>query len=162
MNIYRKAYSVVGALLLLEYLGQFYLIAMAVFTVGAAHGSTNPHTIYSAFKNADTFAGLHFFEGMVVIPITTLVLIGLSFAARHPRKTTWQTAGLLGLLVIQAGLVEIHIPLVSALHALNAILLVSLGSWLCWNNWAFRRQPAPLAAPGWRPEPEPEPEPARV
>src|SRR5438270_3332 len=87
MNIYRKAYSVVGALLLLEYLGQFYLIAMAVFTVGAAHGSTNPHTIYSAFKNADTFAGLHFFEGMVVIPITTLVLIGLSFAARHPRKS---------------------------------------------------------------------------
>ncbi|TMD07855.1 MAG: hypothetical protein E6J02_06235 [Chloroflexi bacterium] len=149
MNIYRKAYSVVGALLLLEYLGQFYLIAMAVFTVGAAHGSTNPHTIYSAFKNADTFAGLHFFEGMVVIPITTLVLIGLSFAARHPRKTTWQTAGLLGLLVIQAGLVEIHIPLVSALR-------------LCWNNWAFRRQPAPLAAPGPQPEPEPEPEPARV
>src|SRR2546421_2228467 len=156
-NFFRKAYTVAGALLILEYLGQFYLIAMALFTVGAAHDSKDPHTIYMAFKNADTFAGIHFFEGMVVIPITTLILIGLSFAARHPRKTSWQTAGLLGLLVIQAGLVEIHIPLVSALHALNAILLVSLGSWLCWSNWAFRRQAAPVAAPGPEPEPEPVP-----
>ncbi len=160
MTFFRRAYSVVGALLLLEYLGQFYLIAMAIFTLGAAHGSKNPHTIYTAFKNADTFAGIHFFEGMVVIPITTLVLIGLSFAARHPRKTTWQTAGLLGLLVIQALLVEIHIPVVSALHALNAILLVSLGSWLLWRNWAFRRQPA--AAVPAAPPPEPEPEPTAV
>jgi hypothetical protein len=144
MSMFRKAYSVVGALLILEYLTQFYLIATALFTLVQAwfqhEGNPSSKQIYAAFKNADSIAQLHVANGYVLIPITTLVLIGLSFAARHPRKTTGLTALLLVLLALQIGLVWLGIPGVTALHALNALVLLSLASWLTWTNWAWRTQ----------------------
>jgi hypothetical protein len=147
MSMFRKAYSVVGALLILEYLTQFYLIATAIFTLAQAYfenqGQPSSKAIYGSFKNADSIASLHVFNGYVMIPITTLVLIGLSFAARQPRKTTGLTALLLVLLVLQIALVWLGIPGVTALHALNALVLLSLASWLTWTNWAWRTQSAP-------------------
>lgn len=144
MTRFRKAYSIVGALLILEYLAQFYLIATAIFTFGQAFDSethkASSKAIYAAFKSADSIASLHVFNGYYVIPITTLVLIGLSFAARHPRKTTGLTAFLFVLLVLQMALVWLAVPMVTALHALNAIVLVSLAGWLTWTNWAWRAQ----------------------
>lgn len=142
MSTFRKAYTIVGALLILEYLAQFYLIATAIFTVGEAFDGPDSHpsskAIYAAFKNGDSIAAIHVFNGYYVIPITTLVLIGLSLAARLPRKTIGLTALLLVLLVLQMALVWLAIPLVTALHALNAIVLLSLAGWLTWTNWAWR------------------------
>ena len=148
MSVFRKAYSVVGALLILEYLTQFYLIATAMFTLAQAHlpsRQDNPSSkaIYASFKNADAIATIHVFNGYYVIPITTLVLIGLSFGARHPRKTTGLTALLAVLLLLQMSLVWLAIPGVTALHALNAIVLVALAGWLTWTNWAWRTQSVP-------------------
>jgi hypothetical protein len=148
MIVFRKAYSAVGVLLILEYLAQFYLIATAIF---ASRGAFDPYSeprassqaVYASFKDADPIASLHVFNGYVVIPITTLVLIGLSFAARHPRKTTWLTALLFGLLLLQWAFVWVAIPGVTALHALNAIVLVALAGWLTWTNWAWRTQSMP-------------------
>lgn len=145
---FRKAYSVVGALLILEYLAQFYLIATAIFTLGQAfeQGPDSHPTskaIYAAFKNADSIASVHVINGYFVIPITTLVLIGFSFAARHPRKTTGLTALLAVLLLLQDGLVWLAIPGVSALHALNGIVLVALAGYLAWTNWAWRTRSEP-------------------
>jgi hypothetical protein len=53
------------------------------------------------------------------------------------------------LLLLQMALVWLAIPGVSALHALNAIVLLGLASWLTWTNWAWRRtsQPAKTAEP---------------
>jgi hypothetical protein len=147
MSMFRKAYSVAGALLILEYLTQFYLIATAMFTLVQAYfeseGNPSSKAIYASFKNADPIASLHVFNGHVIIPITTLVLIGLSFAARHPRKTSGLTALLFVLLLVQIALVWVGIPGVTALHALNAIVLLSLASWLTWTNWAWRTQSVP-------------------
>jgi hypothetical protein len=149
MNIYRKAYSIVGGLLILEYLTQFYLIATAIFTLGQAFDGPDSHpsskAIYGAFKNADPIASIHVFNGYYVIPITTLALIGLSFAARLPRKTSGWTALLLVLLLLQMALVWLAIPVVTALHAINAIVLLGLASWLTWTNWAWRTPSEPEA-----------------
>jgi heme A synthase len=149
MITFRKAYSAVGVLLILEYLAQFYLIATAIFTSGGAFDpysepKASSQAIYASFKDADPIAQLHVFNGYFVIPITTLVLIGLSFAARHPRKTTGLTALLAVLLLLQMSLVWLAIPMVTALHALNAVVLVALAGWLTWTNWAWRtpREPA--------------------
>ena len=142
MTALRKAYSIVGALLILEYLTQLYLIATALFTLVRAYEENQGHpsskAIYAAFKNADPIAAIHVFNGYVIIPITTLVLISLSFGARHPRKTTALTALLFVLLIFQISLVWVAIPGVSALHALNAVVLISLAAWLTWTNWAWR------------------------
>jgi hypothetical protein len=147
MNMYRKAYSIVGGLLILEYLTQFYLIATAIFTLGQAFDGPDSHpsskAIYGAFKNADAIASIHVFNGYYVIPITTLVLVGLSFAARLPRRTSWLTSLLLVLLLLQMALVWLAIPGVTALHALNAIVLLGLASWLTWTNWAWRTASLP-------------------
>ena len=142
MSLFRKAYSVVGALLILEYLAQFYLIATALFTLVQAYhdnaGNPSSKALYASFKNADNVAAIHVLNGYDVIPITTLVLIGLALAARLPRRTIGLTALLLVLLALQIGLVWLKIPIVTALHAVNAIVLVSLAGWLTWTNWAWR------------------------
>jgi hypothetical protein len=137
MSIARKAYSVFNVVLMLEYLAQFYLIASAFFTV--TNANDDPKSVYSAFKNADTFAGLHAINGWPVIGTTTLILIGLAFAARHPWRTTLLTALLFVLLLLQLLLARAGMPVLSAVHGLNALVLVGLNGWLTRQNWAFRR-----------------------
>ena len=160
MSMFRKAYSVVGALLILEYLAQFYLIATAIFTVAQAYhesgGNPSSNAIYTSFKNADSIAAIHVLNGYDVIPITTLVLIGLALAARLPRRTIGLTALLLVLLALQIGLVWLKIPIVTALHALNAVVLVSLAGWLTWTNWAWRTSAKTQPAPAARAAPTPD------
>ena len=150
MNTFRKAYSIVGALLILEYLTQFYLIASALFTLAQAYHQAQGHptskAIYAAFKNADSIAAIHVANGYDVIPITTLVLIGLAFAARLSRKTIGLTVLLAVLLLLQMALVWLKIPSLTALHGINAVVLLSLASWLTWTNWAWRVAPQPKAA----------------
>jgi hypothetical protein len=135
MTIFRKTYSVLGALLMIQFFAQLYFIAAAIFTIVAADDNAN--SVYSAFKNADTFAGLHAVNGDL-IGLTILLMIGASFGARYPWRTTIMTGVLLLLLIIQAVLAHTGIALVSAVHGLNALVMVGLGGYLTGRNWVFR------------------------
>jgi hypothetical protein len=46
------------------------------------------------------------------------------------------------LLFIQSILAYTGIPLLSGLHGVNALIMISLGGYLTVRNWAFRRQTA--------------------
>ena len=136
MSVFRKAYSVAGAVLMIQFFAQLYFIAAALFTIVNANDSAQD--VYSAFKNADTFAGLHAFNGDLT-GLTILVMLGLSFGARFPRRTKIMTGVLFVLLVVQLLLAHTGIALISALHGLNALVLVGLGGYLTGTNWAFGR-----------------------
>lgn len=138
MAIFRKAYSVVGALLMLQFFAQLYFIAGALFTI--VNANDNAKDVYAAFHNADSFAGLHAINGDV-IGLTTLVMLGLSFGSRYPWRTTILTGLLFVLLVVQVLLAHTGIPALSGLHGLNALVLVGLGGYLTGRNWAFRPTP---------------------
>jgi hypothetical protein len=143
MSVFRKAYSVAGAVLMIQFFAQLYFIAAALFTMVNANDSAQ--SVYSAFKNADTFAGLHALNGDLT-GLTVLVMLGLSFGARHPRRIKIMTGVLFALLVVQVVLAHTGIPLISALHGLNALVLVGLGGYLTGSTWAFGRT-AGAAAP---------------
>lgn len=149
--VIRKAYSVVGVLLLVELLAQFYFAAGGIFTIAAkADPQTSAAVVKQAVSNSDAFFGLHSLNGVLVIPVTILVLIGLSFWARYPWRTTGFTALLFGLLIIQALLAGIGfagVAVVAGLHGVNALILVGLAIYLAVRNWAFRRQAAPATSP---------------
>jgi hypothetical protein len=144
VNIFRKAYSVAGVVLMLQFLLQLYFIASALFTIISAND--NAKDVYSAFKNADTFAGLHAINGDL-IALTILVMIGCSFGSRYPWRTTILTAVLFVLLVIQAVLAHTGIPALSGLHGVNALILIGLGGFLTGRNWAFGRRAANATQP---------------
>jgi len=142
VSIFRKAYSVAGAILMLQFVLQLYFVAAAVLTIFQAND--NAKDVYSAFKTADSFAGLHRANGDL-LGITILVMIGCSFGARYPWRTTILTAVLFLLLVVQSILAYTGIPLLSGLHGVNALVMIGLGGYLTGRNWAFRR--GPEAAP---------------
>lgn len=142
MSIFRKAYSVFGALLMLQFLAQLYFIASAIFTI--VNANDNAKDVYSAFKNADNFAGLHAINGDL-IGLTTLIMVGLSFGSRYPWRTTILSGVLFLLLVIQSVLAHTGIPALSGLHGINALIMIGLGGYLTGRNWAFRPEPAAAA-----------------
>jgi hypothetical protein len=142
VSIFRKAYSVFGAVLMLQFLAQLYFIAAAIFTI--VNSNDNAKDVYAAFKNADTFAGLHAVNGDL-IGLTTLIMLGLSFGSRYPWRTTILTGVLFVLLVIQSVLAHTGIPALSGLHGVNALIMIGLGGYLTGRNWAFRPEPAKTA-----------------
>src|SRR5437879_13118678 len=83
---------------MLQFLAQLYFIAAAIFTI--VNANDNAKDVYTAFKNADNFAGLHAINGDI-IGLTILVMIGLSFGSRYPWRTTILTGVLFVLLVMQ-------------------------------------------------------------
>jgi hypothetical protein len=145
----RKAYSAVGVLLLAEIALQFYLIAAGALAVWGA--ADNAASVYAAFKTGDQFASIHGFDGTFVIPLTILVLIALSFAARLPGRVKGMTAALFGLMVVQFVLGVAGsgggtgLAVIGGLHGLNALAITGLAGQLVVRNWAFRRA-APAAA----------------
>jgi hypothetical protein len=120
---------------MLQFFAQLYFVAAALISIVSA--SDNAKDVYSAFKNADSFLGLHAINGDL-IGLTLLILVGLSFGSRYPWRTTILTGVLFLLLVIQAVLAHTGIPVVSGLHGLNALVMVALGGFLTGRNWAFR------------------------
>lgn len=143
MSIFRKAYSVFGAILMLQFFLQLYFIASAIFTIVAAND--NQKDVYAAFRNADTFAGLHAIGGYLV-GLNLLIMIGLSFGSRYPWRTTIMTAVLFVLLLVQSVLAHTGIPALSGLHGINALIMVGLGGYLTGRNWAFGRRGEETAA----------------
>lgn len=137
MSIFRKAYSVAGVVLMLQFALQLYLIAAAALDIFSAND--NAKDVYSAFKNADTFASLHRLNGDLSA-LTILVMVGCSFGSRYPWRTTLLTALLFVLLVLQSVLAGLgSTPAVAGLHGVNALILIGLGGSLIARNWAFRR-----------------------
>src|SRR5882762_9937638 len=136
MGISRKAYSVLGALLMIQFFAQLYFIAAAALTIFGAEDNAN--SVYSAFKDADTYAGLHATNGGL-IGLTLLIMIGLSFGSRYPWRTTVMTAVLFVLLVLQSIFAHTGVPIVAGLHGVVALVMVGLGGYLTGTNWAFRR-----------------------
>jgi hypothetical protein len=141
MNAFRKAYSVAGALLMLQFFLQLYFIAATLFTI--VNANDNAKDVYAAFKNADSFAGLHAINGDLTA-LTILVMLVLSFAARLPRQTKIMTGVLFALIIIQVILAHTGIAVISALHGINALVLVALGGFLTGRNWAFGRRTEPV------------------
>ena len=135
MSIFRKAYSVFGAVLMLQFFLQLYFVAAALISIVSAND--NAKDVYAAFKNSDSFLGLHAINGDLV-GLTIVILIGLSFGARYPWRTTILTGLLFVLFVIQLLLAHTGIPALSGLHGLNALVMVGLGGFLTGRNWAFR------------------------
>jgi hypothetical protein len=144
MSALRKAYSVAGALLMLQFFLQLYFIAGALFTI--VNANDNAKDVYSAFKNSDTFAGLHAINGDLTA-LTILIMLILSFAARLPRQTKIMTGVLFVLILIQAVLAHTGIAVISALHGINALVLVALGGFLTGRNWAFGRRAQTITTP---------------
>jgi hypothetical protein len=143
---FRKAYSVACVVLLCELFLQFYFAAGGIFTIAAkADPEASAATVKNAVNASEPFFGLHSLNGVFIIPLTILVLIGLSFGARYSRRTKWLTAALFGLMIIQFLLAAVGfagVAVVAGLHGMNAVLLVGLATYLTFMNWAFRRQPA--------------------
>jgi hypothetical protein len=137
VNFSRKAYSVVSVLLLCEILAQFYFMASFAFSVWLA--DDNEKSIAKAAADADVFGLLHVLNGSLVIPLTMLVLIGLSFASRYSWRTTGLTAVLFGLMVIQDSLAFVDKPFVAGLHAVNGVVILGYAAWTARRNWAFGR-----------------------
>ena len=162
MSGFRKAYSVAGVVLLVLLGLQFYLIAAAAWSVWGATPSTGEPTssqIFSGFKLGDGFASLHALDGTFLIPLTILVMIALSFGARHVARVKWMTAALFGLMVIQFFLGFFGSAQNSAgsaiagLHGLNALAIVGLSATLIRQTWAFGSGPAPVGAAPEAPSP---------
>jgi hypothetical protein len=122
---------------MLLFFAQLYFIAATIFTI--INANDNAKDVYTAFKNADTFAGLHAINGYLV-GLVILIMLGLSFAARHPRRTTILTGVLFLLLLLQILLARVGIPAISGLHGLNALVMVGLGGYLVGSSWAFGRR----------------------
>jgi hypothetical protein len=145
VNFFRKAYSVINALLVLEFLAQFFLIGLGLFTVIHADNGTNTaanaKNVYATIMNDPSGGfGLHFLNGLMIIPVTTILLIIFSFAARYPWRTTGLTALLFLLLVIQDALAGFFFDVpaeVNGLHPVNGTLILGLGVWLLVTRWAF-------------------------
>jgi len=57
MTFFRKAYSVACVVLMIQFVAQLYFVAAAILTIFQA--DDNAEDVYSAFKTADKFAGLH-------------------------------------------------------------------------------------------------------
>jgi uncharacterized protein DUF6220 len=144
VSIFRKVYSVAGVVLMIQFFAQLYFIAAAVLTIFNAND--NAKDVYSAFKTADPYAGLHRANGDL-ISVTIVVMIICSFGSRYPWRTTLLTALLFLLLVMQSILAYTGIPLLSGLHGVNALVMIGLGGYLTGRNWAFRRRAEAATVP---------------
>ena len=136
MGIFRKAYSVAGVVLMLQFLLQLYFIAAAATTIYSA--DDNSKSVYAAFKVADTYTGLHLLNAGVMY-LTILALIICSFGSRYPWRTTILTAVLLIQILLQSVFAHTGVPVVGGLHGVNALIMIGLGGYLTGRNWAFRR-----------------------
>jgi hypothetical protein len=138
MGFFRKAYSIVAALLLLDVVVQFFLIGAAIFTlVGEASNGTPAQ---KSFDDSGVYFAAHAING-AGLAILILLMVGLSFGSRFPWRTTGLTALLFLLLAIQSVLAHTGIALVSAFHVINGLVILGLVGYLTRSNWAFGAKP---------------------
>ena len=147
----REMYSVVGLLMLLEFLAQFYTIASSGFIKVANEiaNTENARVASGATQEIEPFGAAHAVIGVFVVPLTIAALIGVSVGARYPRRTTVLAALLFLLWLIQFALAFVGflgVAALAGLHGVNALAMVGLGIHVVKSNWAFGR-PTPAQAP---------------
>ena len=120
----RQTYRVVSSLIALGVLVQAAAIAFGWFQVinDVENGAVLD-------QNAELNAGhiVHGMNGMYVLPLLGLVLLGVSFAAARSVPGARKWAGIVfGLIVLQVVLafVAFGAPIVGALHGINALLIL--------------------------------------
>ena len=120
----RQTYRVVASLIALGVLVQAAAIAFGWFQVinDVENGAVLD-------QNAELNAGhiVHGMNGLYVLPLLGLVLLGVSFAAARSVPGARKWAGItLGLIVLQVVLafVAFGAPIVGALHGVNALLVL--------------------------------------
>jgi energy-coupling factor transporter transmembrane protein EcfT len=82
------------------------------------------------------------------IGIVQLVTLIVAFPARMAGRDKWISAGILGLYIVQTLLPDLKsvLPLISALHPLNAMLLFAVSIWYARHAWRVASMPAGAAA----------------
>lgn len=89
-----------------------------------------------AFNGLNGF-GAHFLVGDL-IGIAMILGIGLAFAARVPWRITAINGGLVVLMIIQFVLAHTGVPVISALHVINGILILGGTANLTREAWKLR------------------------
>jgi Family of unknown function (DUF6220) len=125
----RTAYRVLAFVIAAEVAIQAAAIAYAYFGLGVwidGGGILDKATVEneSATFTGDGGFALHGINGQMVIPVLVIVFFVLSFFAKVPRGVMW--AGVtFGLVVLQVllGLFGHVVPLLGALHGINALLI---------------------------------------
>ncbi|MFN2540138.1 MAG: hypothetical protein ABR549_18575 [Mycobacteriales bacterium] len=130
----RKTYQIFAFLIATEVVIQAAAIAYALAGLGK-WVEDDGGVLNKAVPDADDgpdFRGvggfeLHGINGMMIIPLITLLFLIISFFAKLPGAS--KRAGLIALLVIAQvvlGLTSHSVPLLAALHAINGFVLFSL------------------------------------
>ncbi len=72
---------------------------------------------------------LHGMVGMMVIPLLGLILLIVSFFAKIPSGVKW-AAGLFLVIILQVilGIVAFSVPIIGALHGINALVILTLAT----------------------------------
>lgn len=102
------------------------------------------------FVSGDDSFALHRDVGYL-LSLAPILVLGLAFAARASRRTAWFAGGLAVLAFVQSVLPSLRdgLPLVAALHPVNALAVV----WLSWQvaDRATALLRAPMATPAGSP-----------
>ena len=137
----RQTYRVLASLIALGVLVQAAAVALAWFQVIS---DLEGGAVFD--ENAEFNLGhlVHLYNGMYLMPVLGLVLVGVSFAAARtvPHARKW--AGIvLGLIVLQVvlAIVAFSVPAVGALHGVNALLVLAAAG----RAAALARTAAPAA-----------------
>jgi hypothetical protein len=137
----RKMHSLIGVVLLLEFLAQFYTIASSGFTTVANKiADSEGSSAVTVVDEIDVFGAAHAVNGVFIVPITILALIILSFGASYSRRTKVLTALLFLLWMVQFGLAFLGflgVAAIAGLHGINAVVMVGLAIHVVRSNWAF-------------------------
>ena len=139
----RQTYRVVASLIVLGVLVQAAAVALAWFQVIS---DLEGGAVFD--ENAEFNLGhlIHLYNGMYLMPVLGLVLLGVSFGAAravpHARKWAGIVLGLIVLQVALALLAFMVTPALGALHGVNALLLLGAAG----RAAALTRTASPAAA----------------
>ena len=92
--------------------------------------------------------GLHIGFGYLILLGALLALI-LALVARVGRRSVFHALGIFGLVIVQVLLAWIGgtVPIVGALHPINAFLILGAVGWLTMKQWKGAQMAATPAAP---------------
>ena len=106
-----------------------------------ADRANNGVAAQKALDDSGFYVIAHVLNG-AAMAVLILLLVGLSFGARYPWRTTGLTALLFLLLALQSLLAHTGIAAVSALHVINGLVILGLVGYLTRTSVAFRDRPA--------------------
>jgi hypothetical protein len=141
----RGAYRTVAGLIALAVLVQAAAIAGGWF--GTIHEIDDGATINSDYEG-NFGHSLHGVNGMMIIPLLGLVLFILSFLAKIPNGVKFAGFTLLAIVVqITLAFVAFGVPVIGALHGINAFIVFGLAL-MCVRRASAADTAAPVSAPG--------------